>query len=208
MFPSPFRKDIWEIDFWEDLFDWRNAALRLYPSWWTSRELRNPDGKPTDFLNASWARLYLPIAPAAERAALRWIYERRFSGKATPQVGKLILKIFNELSAYRRANFGTDEELEVTTNGGACPTVSEKYVCLGRWKETLPTDGTHAEVLQAGSSAADEYLREELADADTLRHKQIERIERENALRQKAETQGMGELSTEIDVNLGVEPSP
>jgi hypothetical protein len=206
MFPAQFRNDIWEIDFWEDLFDWRNAALRLYPSWWTSSELRNPDGQPADFVNASWARLYLPITPGAETAALRWIYERRISGPASSSAERLISKIVKELSNHRRANFGTDQELQVTS-GTDCPSVSEKYVCLGRWEETLPTDGTHLEVLQATSSAADDYSREELADADALRHEQIERVKRENALRQKAETQGMGELSTEIDVNVGVEPS-
>jgi hypothetical protein len=208
-FPSTKGMHIRQIDFWENLFDWKNAGLRLYPSWWTRRELRDAHQAPDAFVNASWARIYLPIKPGAEETALRWIYERVYTGKASPRVERLIARVLTELQTYRRSSFGTDDELQVTTTAGQdCPTATEKYLCLGHWEETLPTNGTHLEVMQATSSAADDHSRSLLDDAAALRAAQIERAKRENALRQKAEADGLGEISTTIDLNVGNEEPP
>ncbi len=193
-----------QVDIWEDLFDWKNAALRLYPSWWAAREPRDPHAAPDSFVNASWGRLYLPIRAGVEDAALRWIYERVMSGKGSAKLEAFITQLVKELKAYRRTNFGTEDEIQTTPKPGEpCPDVSQKYVCLGHWDETLPTDGTHCEVMQAQSSAADDYARSLLDDAAKLRAEQIARAQSETALREKAAKDGLGDITTTIDVNVG-----
>jgi hypothetical protein len=57
--------------------------------------------------------------------------------------------------------------------------------------------------MQATSSAADDYSRSLLDDSAALRTQQIERGVRENALRQKAQDDGLGTLRTHIDLNVG-----
>jgi hypothetical protein len=201
LFPTQYRDELVEIDFWEDVFDWKNAGLRLYPSWWSSSELRDPNAAPNDFVNASWARLYLPIRPGAEARALRWIYDRKMSGKGSQATETLIATIEAELEQYRRNRFGSPNELQVGTATEGCPPVTEQFVCLGRWEETLPTDGTHLEVMQATSSAADDYVRKQMADADRLRNERIDLVE-------KAVADGLGEISTSINLDVGTDETP
>ena len=49
-----------ELDFWSQIFDWESAGYFLYPGWWSKIELRALTERPDHFLNASWAKLYLP----------------------------------------------------------------------------------------------------------------------------------------------------
>jgi hypothetical protein len=196
----------WEIDLWEDLFDWKNAGLRLYPSWWANEDPRDPKAPPTDFINASWARLFLPIQPGAETAALRWIYDKtRAEGRNGTE--RLIAQVVGELDDYRTVSFGETNEIVVgePAADGECPPITERYLCLGRWKETLPTDGTHIEVLQATTSAADDYSQAALEDAGKLREERIKQVESENALRDKAATD-FGTVKTTIDIDVGQDP--
>ncbi|MFY9264587.1 MAG: hypothetical protein WAO61_04075 [Solirubrobacterales bacterium] len=194
-----------DIDFWQDLFDWKNAAMRLYPAWWAHRESRDPDGPPDSFVNASWARLYLPIKVGFEDVALRWIYDRVMFGKASASTEQLISRVTNDLDGYRKQNFGSRDEIVLgSPNNGNCATASEKFTCLGKWEETIPTDGTHAEVMQATSSAADDYARDQLSDADAERAERLERTRRENQLIEAAGKEGVENLDTEIDINLNL----
>jgi hypothetical protein len=203
LFPTKYRDEIAEIDFWEDVFDWKNAGLRLYPSWWSNKEIADPRSSPDAFINASWARLYLPIRPGAEARALYWIYDHAMTGKGSPLTRRLVAMVEKELQKYRKGNFGSPDELQIGTTTGDCPPITEKFICLGRWEETLPTDGTHLEVIQATSSAADDYSRDQLDDADVLRDEQIGRAQRENALLDAAENQGLTSLDAQLDINLG-----
>lgn len=205
--PADDRDELSEVDFWEDLFDWKNAGLRLYPSWWASRGLRHPQGSPHDFINASCARLFLPVKPGAEAQALRWIYDRKISGKGSTATEKLVSTVTKQIEQYRKESFGDVTELQSGRAQDGCPPITQKFTCLGRWQETIPTDGTHLEVMQATSSAADDYSREQLADADRLRDERVKRTQRGSALLEQVEQEGVSDVQTRIDINLGDGPS-
>jgi hypothetical protein len=204
MFPSQYRDDIWEIDYWDRLFDWRNAAVRLYPSWWNNKPARDKSGAPTDFINASWARLYLPIRPNAEELALKWIFAVTQSGVPPQQLATLINDLVSDFTDYRHRYFGDPVETPIVPSPGHdCPEAPEKYICLSEWHDLLPTDGTHLEVLQATTMAADDESLARAKDADDLRKAQVARINAENALRKAALDGGLGAPSTSINLNVG-----
>lgn len=207
MFPSQFRDDITEIDRWEQFFDWSNASLKLYPSWWTASPPREPTLPATHFVNASWARLFLPVRVGLEDQALRWIYQLTAQAPLFTGTNDFITEIVTQLNDYREANFGSAGEVVVTgSNDGSCPDTSEPFLCLGQWEESLPTDGTHLEVLQATSIAADDDSRQRLADAAALRAAEIERLQADNAIRAAVKDSGPGTVHTEIRLKLGEHP--
>jgi hypothetical protein len=76
---------------------------------------------------------------------------------------------------------------------------------MGQWEELLPTDGTHLEVLQATTMAADDDSLARLKATDDLRKAEIDKLEKENALRDAAISGGLGTVSTEIKVHVGTE---
>jgi hypothetical protein len=201
-------RDVHEADFLEDVFDWKEADIRLYAGWWSGHELRDPSRPADNFINAAWARLYLPIKVSAEGPALRWIYDRVTSGSGSVSTEALITSIMSDLNDYRITNFGSADEIVVGTPSVDCPQVTRPYLCLGQWDDVIPTDGTHLEVMQATSTAADDYSRSLLDDSAALRAQQIERGIRENALRQKAETDGLGDMRTHVDLSIGNDEPP
>lgn len=73
---TSLRDELWEIDFWQELFDWDQASHVAHPGWWSESGLRDPSKDAADFINASCAKLYLPVRPGMERLALRWIFGR------------------------------------------------------------------------------------------------------------------------------------
>lgn len=172
-FPAQVRDDPWELDLWERIFDLPRVTIKFYPSWWNGPALEDPKSPADSFTNASWARIYLPIRPDAEAQALRWLVERKLYGNGSVQLEKAIAELERELSAYRLANFGTADESPLVTGTmvGTCHTIADQVKCLGFWEEVVPTDGTHLEVLQATSSAADDSAKARL-DADRLRAEQ------------------------------------
>ncbi|UUL83803.1 hypothetical protein [Sphingomonas qomolangmaensis] len=163
-FPAQVRDDPWELDLWERIFDFPRITIRLYPSWWNGPELNDAKGAADSFLNASWARIYLPIRPEAEAEALRWLMERRIGGPGSTAVEAMIEYLVKELATYRLANFGSDIEAPHATGStvATCPGIDQPVKCLGYWEESLPTDGTHLEVLQATTSAADDAAKARL----------------------------------------------
>lgn len=208
LFPSQYRDEIWEIDLWERVFDWKNASVRMYPSWWNDGPARDPDASPVSFLNASWVRLFLPIRPGAEQLALRWIFGLKNGQPTTPVLEKTINDIIADLSAYRTANFGDATEVPIATVADQpCPVRPEKFLCLGQWEEFLPTDGTHLEVLQSTSFAADDDQRARLSDAAKLRLAEVARAEKENTMRDAVVTAGVKPVSTQVQVHLGDDPA-
>ncbi len=172
-FPAQVRDDPWELDLWERIFDLPRVTIKFYPSWWNGPALEDPKSPADSFTNASWARIYLPIRPDAEAQALRWLVERKLYGQGSAQLEAAIAKLERDLAAYRLTNFGTPDESPLVTGTmvGACHTIAEQVKCLGFWEDVVPTDGTHLEVLQATSSAADDASKARL-DADRLRAEQ------------------------------------
>jgi hypothetical protein len=151
-FPPNVRDEGWEIDLWQKLFDWERANYVAYPGWWADRPLRDPLLDPSEFVNASWARLYIPVRVGMERLALRWIH-----GRTTRRLDAAIEARFDAIEAdlkqYRRDRFGAELEMMPPAAGGA---YQEKYETLATWTDFMPTDGTHLEIVQGMTTAADE----------------------------------------------------
>jgi hypothetical protein len=208
MFPSTTRDDIGEVDVWERLFDWSQASLKLYPAWWNGTELREPSLPPTHFVNASWARLFLPVRIGCEADAIRAIYQVTRGSAPNAALAQYIADVTSQLSQYRKTAFGSETEVVITppATAGDCPAISQTFVCMGTWEETLPTDGTHIEVLQSTTIAADDDSRQRLDDATALRAQEIERLKADNALRSTVNAAGAGTVTTDVRVRLADEP--
>ncbi|GAB4055865.1 hypothetical protein [Catellatospora paridis] len=157
MFPADARDEIAELDVWEQVFDWELAAARTYSGTWSGDgSLRDPARPAGDFVNASWARLFLPVRTGFEDIALRWIFLRSQQGTGPAGIEELVRKVLKELTDWRVTHLGGPSEV-VLTPGNPCPEVVQKHVCLGTWAEDLPTDGVHTEVTLAGTTAADPF---------------------------------------------------
>ncbi|GIG15302.1 hypothetical protein Cme02nite_36340 [Catellatospora methionotrophica] len=157
MFPADARDEIAELDVWEQVFDWELAAARTYSGTWSGDgSLRDPARPAGDFVNASWARLFLPVRTGYEEIALRWIFLRSQQATGPSGIEDLVGKVLKELTDWRNTNLGGPNEV-VLTPGNPCPEVVQQHVCLGTWSEDLPTDGVHTEVTLAGTTAADPF---------------------------------------------------
>lgn len=204
-FPAQVRDDPWELDFWERIFDFPRISIRLYPSWWNGPALNDPSGNADSFLNASWARLYLPIRPDAEDNALRWLVERRLSGQASPQLEGLIARLATDLEAYRLANFGSATEGPFSTGAmvGTCATIGDQSKCLGYWEEVIPTDGTHLEVLQATTSATDDSAKARIDAEIALAVEKARSETHEARIRETLAGGSLGDLGDHVTIHIG-----
>jgi hypothetical protein len=166
MFPPDARDEVAELDVWYQVFDWELATARRYPGTWSGDgQLRDPALSADDFVNASWARLYLPVRPGFEELALRWILLRSRTGTGPPNIETFISRVVKDLAGWREQHLGGPAEVTVEpVPGQPCPDVVQRYTCLGSWTEDVPTDGVHLEVTQATSSAGDQ-LSADLAAA-------------------------------------------
>jgi hypothetical protein len=113
-FPPNVRNEAWEIDLWQKLFDWERAGYVTYPGWWSDSALRDPMRDPSDFINASWARLYLPVRVGMERLALRWIFGQ--TTRADNASETRFDAIEANLKKYRNDHFGDETEMMPPTS--------------------------------------------------------------------------------------------
>lgn len=186
-FPPSVRDEIWEIDYWQRLFDWERASFVAYPSWWSNVETRNPTLDPANFLNASWAKLYLPIRVGMEQQALRWIYGKSHTRPLAKLVEARFKEVVNDLRKFRADVLGSaDEAPELAV---PCQETADPFSCLAVWNELMPTDGTHIEVIQGVSSAADMITTSEITDAAELRKAILESERLSSNLKTKAHEQ-------------------
>lgn len=147
------RDDYWEIEFWHRVFDWGEAGYSLYPGWWTGQPLPYPQCPDTHFLNASWARLFVPIRPGYERLAMQFILTYDLNLPENAATLAEIESIVKELEEYRLHTFGDAHGALVPVEGSDALTA--RFKVMGRWTEVLPTDGTHLEIIQSATSAAE-----------------------------------------------------
>lgn len=204
-FPMAARDEPWELDFWERIFDFDNVSVRFYPAWWSGRELRDLDSGATSFMNASCARLYIPIRLNAEATALRWLLARSLTTTNSPVLEAIIKQIVAELRAYRLTNFGSEDEMLVSTSQDPldpCPSLTRPYKCLGCWDEYLPTDGTHLEVLQATTSAADDDLSRRLQLQNDLQQEQINMRAKDVAIKDIVANNNLTGLTSHVEISV------
>ena len=170
MFPADSRDQIHELDRWEQAFDWDLASARTYSGTWSGAGMLRDNSLPAaDFVNASFARLYLPVRPGFEQTALQAMMLRTQRETAPKAIADLIAGATEELKQWRISNLGGEEEVQVTlVPGHVCPDIVQPYICLGTWTDDLPTDGVHMEVTQGMTTAADETTAA-LADAAVAR---------------------------------------
>jgi hypothetical protein len=203
-FPAGVRDECWEIDYWQRVFDWDRASFVAYPSWWGTGDMRNVELDPSDFLNASWAKLYLPVRAGMELHALRWIFGKAVARRLAKEMEARFGSLVDDLRTFRGQSLGTpDEAPELTTE---CQQVPERVYCLAAWTEVMPTDGTHLEVIQGITSAADAITAKEIEDAAGLRVALLESEQRSAKLKDKAIDQ-MTEPAS-IDINIGSDGTP
>ncbi|MFP2905355.1 hypothetical protein ACLESD_09915 [Pyxidicoccus sp. 3LFB2] len=205
MFPPEARDEGFEIETWNKIFDFENAAFEYYPSWWSNKERRNTEKSPDSFENASWMRVFLTIRPGFEQQALNLIVDRRvYTSPTDPLKAHAISKVLKELHATRDRLFGGFAEITVT-RAEPCPKVERPYVCLGQWREYLPTDGTHLEVVQAKTTAFDDANERSLDDAHAMITARIGSQQAEGQLtisvKDKVTT---ATTAPDVDVHLGI----
>jgi hypothetical protein len=208
MFEPDARDEVAELDLWNQVFDWEHAGIRLYSGTWNDGELREPSLSPHHFLNASWARLFLPIRPDYEEVALRWIYARRRTGPVAGRLQTFFDKVLKSLRDWRVENLGTEDEVVIGTpaTGQICPPVEQKYACLGTWEETVPSDGLHVEVVQAPTTAADGTSGAGQTSEDALRAAILAGVEADTALKTKVTATIKPNNPSSITINI--EPGP
>lgn len=200
-FPASVRDECWEIDYWQRIFDWERASFTAYPGWWSSGEPREPVLDPSDFLNASWAKLYLPVRAGLERSALRWIFGKAVAARLSPEIEARFDDVVEDLRRFRGNMIGAPDEVPELSR--KCEPVLDKVHCMATWTELMPTDGTHVEVVQGMTSAADAVTGKEIDDARKLR-KALLANERQTA-RLKDRAYDRMTQAAEIKVHLGSE---
>jgi hypothetical protein len=197
-FPASVRDEMWEIDYWQRLFDWERATFVAYPSWWSGGLIRDPLLDPSDFLNASWAKLYLPIRLGMERAALRWIFGKSANVPLVPEVERSFDEVIADIEKYREKELGAAGELEEFTE--TCQSVKDLHKCLAAWEEFMPTDGTHTEIVLGTTSAADAITAKEVSDAAELRAAILKGQSKSSQLADKAESLMTEAASVEVHI--------
>lgn len=199
LFPPNVRDEAWEIDLWQKIFELERASYVPYPGWWADSPLRDPTRDPSDFINASWARVYLPVRVGMERLALRWIH-----GRTTRALDAATEARFDAIEAdlkqYRKDRFGDETEImDPQANGG----FREKYDTIAVWNDVMPTDGTHLEVLQASTMAADEMTLKDAEVASQLREALVESQKQDARLKSKAFDKMSDPSSVEVRISTG-----
>jgi hypothetical protein len=181
-FPGDVRDEFGEIERWHRVFEFDGAGYSLFPGTWTGQPLPIPDRRAEDFLNASWARAYLPIRLGSERLALRLILGGK-TGPLDPEDETRITALIDELEAFRAERFGDKRELIIDPTSAE---VSERVQKLASWTETVPTDGLHIEAVLAATTALDVPAEQMLNDEIALRQAGIAEQIREAELKQEA----------------------
>jgi len=201
-FPFDIRNENWEIDLWREIFDWDSASYLIYPGWWSDLPMRDYTKDTTYFINASWAKLYLPVKLGYERIALRWIFGKSISPLNPPKEA-IFTKIVQDIETFRTTNFGSKETNIINEgnnlDGGE---LKEKFITLGRWTEMLPTDGTHTEVIQSITNACDYYTKDEIEDANLRRTGLIESQNLENQIKSKISSMLKIPIDTKLNINI------
>jgi hypothetical protein len=196
-FPPAMRDDFAEIDLWHRVFDLDDTGYSLYASPWSATDPPVPLHPSDSFVNASWARLYLPIRPGCERTALRLILGGSINPLPAAQEAG-ITALVEELEAYRIEHYGTaaggpavDDKLEV----------QEKFDTLLTWDDSVPTDGTHVEAVLSSSWALDEGTSRALLDEAATRQAVVDARSADSALVAKATN-----LMTSVEAHVVVGP--
>lgn len=176
-FPAFLKDESWEVELWNKIFDWGLSSVEMFPGWWSDLPMREPSGDPCSIMNASYAKLYLPIRMGYEKIALSLIYTGLSKSLRYPESQELynmINRIVDNLESYRTQYFGSNE---ININDDNENTnVSERIQTIGKWMEYMPTDGTHIEVSLGVSNACDKFSKSEFDNSDAFGKAEIDEL--------------------------------
>jgi hypothetical protein len=121
-------------------------------------------------------------------------------------------QVISDLNNYRTTNFGGVEEFTQIesvivqgNDGSSCPTYQSSYICLAKWTESLPTDGTHIEVIQSKTTAADSLTQTQALDDINLKEALIANQTQNVELKKTAE---QNISATQANVQVVVTDTP
>lgn len=155
-----------EVSNLEKMFEWENLAYELRAPWWNrDTSIKGLQSLRTTFLNASWAKVYIPIRPGSEEETISWLLALHLISP-TP----LIFPNLDDIEYYvrdMRQNLepifersyqpGKDDAKEIE---GPCDVLLTElgddawqneyeaepgFEVLNRWTVTIPTDGVDYE---------------------------------------------------------------
>ncbi|TVP53995.1 MAG: hypothetical protein EA351_14155 [Gemmatimonadales bacterium] len=173
-----------EIERWHRLIDFANIRWVLYPGWWSGAPMPFPELAPGHILNASLARVFLPVRRLAGPVAPGSTYEEKLlyqlfrpdldSSVSDLEYNQMVGQIVDPL-------FEAQSELQ---NEDGMPTPKP----LGpAWFETVPTDGTHCEIVLSSTTGADEGTAAKSAAESRRLEAEIARIEAGTQLKERVE---------------------
>lgn len=190
------RDDFWEIELWHKIFDFSSFGYTLYPGNWSWNPLPFSEYESTNFLNASWARVYLPIRPGYELDALHFIYYGSVENyNPNPDYETEFNKLITELNDYRSRHFG-EREVSVIDKK-----LVDKFDVIAKWVEVLPTDGTHVEAVIASTTATDQITERTMNNELKLQEGLISNRDTDKDIKEKA-AKVMKSTTTTVDVHI------
>jgi IPT/TIG domain len=181
-FPPALRDDFAEIDLWHRVFDLDGSCYSLYASPWSGADPPVPLRASDSFVNASWARLYLPVRPGSERAALRLVLGGT-TGALPDDQEAVVNELIEELEGFRTEHYGSPTGGPVA---GDDSRAQERFDTLLTWTDYLPTDGTHVEAVLSSSWALDEASSQAQLDEAAMRQADIGARNADRGLVEKA----------------------
>jgi len=148
-------------------FEWQNSSYFLYPYWWdfsvfgglTVRDVLNVDHRDSirkSFLQASWARILVPVTPGSEMTILVAMYgegirasiEQKLADNAfVPTQHAEIVSAYAALYKERTTGrFSQTDNMASTNPLDDSNVVQPAPIVLATWTEFTPTDETFAEM--------------------------------------------------------------
>jgi hypothetical protein len=120
----------------------------------------------------------------------------------------MIDKALKALRDWRIENLGGPDEIVIgqPAAGADCPPVTQRYVCLGTWEESVPTDGLHVEVVQSATTAADGTSGAGQSSEDALRAAVLAGVQADTAL--KTAVAGTIKPNNPSQITINIEPGP
>jgi len=179
-----------DIELWQRLIDFDNIGFELYPAWWRTEEPPDPQLPANHFINASWARVYLPVASDADRPAfLEKMFLNRLFEAASLNTADA--RVFNSLVGKFTTGLVEAQKKFMSADNWK----KDKPVAVGDpWSVLVPTDGTHCEIVQSASNAFT-ILNERKSEAGVqLLEAQVAAVAADNALRGQVQTPIEGQV--------------
>ncbi|EDM74938.1 hypothetical protein PPSIR1_20879 [Plesiocystis pacifica SIR-1] len=187
--------DFDSVELLHRVFEWEELQATLYAPWWDGDTDNDASASQTEFWNASWAKLYIPVRAGFEREAVLLLIRFGALEPSTPVLGSVEARV-NSLPADRaalrdpatfdgaaiHALLTSPQQIELTERDADSWTQSFEeqsgFTVLNSFLITLPTDGVDIEeqIHISESSAQQLAYQREVVDLE-LRGQVKERLD-------------------------------